>query len=113
MKKATLLAVTAAAAVALSLSVSPMAGAHTLQVKESRNATFNVARVECERLRTCERYGAQRCRVRNQHKVVCGAFLEGTNPNGAYRCTFPVTVSIKDGSNQRYVNPGNVRCHAI
>jgi hypothetical protein len=109
-KKATILI---SAVAVLSLSVASLADAHTLRIKTSRNATFNVAKVQCERLNTCDRYGAGKCRVRNQHKVVCGAFLEGQNARGPYRCTFPVTVSIQDGSNQRYVNPGPVRCHAV
>lgn len=108
MKKASIMGALVAVA---ALSVASSAGAHTLQVKESRNATFNVAKSECDRLTTCDRYGAQRCRVRNQHKVVCGAFLEGQNARGAYKCTFPVTVSIQNGSNQRFVNAGQVRCH--
>lgn len=108
MKKAS---ITGALVAVMALSLVSLADAHTLQVKESRNATFNVAKAECERLNTCERYGAQRCRVRNQHKVVCGGFIEGQNARGAYRCTFPVTVSIQNGSNQRFVNPGQVACH--
>ena len=109
MKKASIMGALVAV---MALSVATFAEAHTLRIKTSRNATFNVAKSECDSLNTCDRYGAQRCRVRNQHKVVCGAFLEGQNARGAYKCTFPVTVSIQDGSNQRFVNTGRVRCHA-
>ncbi len=109
MKKA--IVVSAVAALSLSVWAAPGASGHTLQIKESRNATFNVAEAQCNRINTCDRYGAGNCRVRNQHKVVCGGFIEGQNARGPYRCTFPVTVSIQNGSNQRFVNPGQVRCH--
>lgn len=108
MKRATLLA---ALAVVFSLSFASVADAHILTFKRARNATFNIAREDCERLRTCDRFGARDCARRNAHKVVCVAFIEGQNARGTYECHRQVTVSIPAGSYDRFVRTrGDARC---
>jgi hypothetical protein len=94
----------------LTLGVAGTAQAHFLTHKEARNATFQVARQDCNRINTCDRFGAGPCERLTAHRVRCRETLQGQNARGPYEVRVAVTISIRPGSDQRYFRKGNSNC---
>jgi hypothetical protein len=107
MRKATLLlALTALGAMVFAST----AEAHVLTTKRARNATFNIAKRDCNRINTCDRYAASHCVRLTAHKVRCRETLQGQNARGPYELRVQVTISIRPGSNDRYFKQSNATC---
>jgi hypothetical protein len=107
MKRTTLLLALAALATLVFASV---AEAHFLSFKRARNATFNIAREDCNRINTCDRFSASDCVRLSAHKVRCRETLYGENRRGTYELRIQVTVSIREGSDDRYYKQSNASC---
>jgi hypothetical protein len=107
MKRASLLLTLAA--LATTVFAAPAEG-HFLTFKKARNATFNIAKRDCDRLSTCERYGAGPCTRINAHKVECRETLFGSNARGDYEIRIDVTVLIRAGSDDRFFKQKHERC---
>jgi hypothetical protein len=92
------------------IAFASTAEAHFLTFKEARNATFNIAREDCEKRRTCDRFAAGPCTRVNAHKVKCRETLFGQNARGPYEIRIDVTVLIRPGSDKRFYRQKHERC---
>jgi hypothetical protein len=107
MKRTTLLLALAALG---AMAFSSTAEAHFLTFKRARNATFNLAKQDCDKINACRRFGSGPCSRVSAHKVRCRETLIGHNPRGDWEIRIDVTILIKPGSDERFYRQKHQRC---